>query len=111
MVSARGYGSISDTATVQERLRRLEKSFENLFVEVGRVKDKHEAEIRSTQEKLQGLVEETNQEVDRLSKRLKKAFVDGLHLEWVAVLYFFVGVILATATPEIVDPSSLLSRP
>ena len=58
----------------------------------------YKAESEKSLNEVRGKIKEGD---NRLEQLIDKAFVGGIDLEWVGILYFVVGVVLATASSDI----------
>lgn len=111
--SGHGIGGVAGSVSVSLRVRpagngTLERRIEFLESEIEDLKrqmqetDRYLREYRAESEKSLDEVREQMREGDnRLERLIDKAFVGGINLEWVGILYFIVGVVLATASSDI----------
>jgi hypothetical protein len=99
--SARGRVSPGPQATLEQRVAMLEDSYTRLFDEVGNLG----SEVRRrTDESSSNLRAETafREAGDkRVEEQLMETAVGGLHLDFWGVLFFILGIIAGTASPEI----------
>ncbi len=104
-VAVTGYGTVSlpPTASLEERIAALERGLNQANGRIHQVENRigEEARIRSSaleSERRERVVEDqSNQQL------IEKAAAGDLHLEFIGVLWLALGVILATASNEIVS--------
>jgi hypothetical protein len=106
--SGRGRVSAGSGTPIERRVEILEQSYASLFDEVGTLTDvvkRDTDELRSASQ----VEAEARKAADKaIEARLDEAVVGGLHLEFVGLFFFLVGMILSAVSPEI---SSVLGEP
>ena len=88
-------------ATLERRIEFLESEIEDLrrhMQKTDRNLTDYKAESEKSLNEVRGKIKEGD---NRLEQLIDKAFVGGIDLEWVGILYFVVGVVLATASSDI----------
>ena len=100
-VSARLSLRPGPSSSMERRIEILEQGIEELKTDMRELKKS----VRRDKEEHRSSLEEVRHELrtssERLDKLLDEAVAGGIHLEWVGVVYFIAGVVLATAAPEI----------
>jgi hypothetical protein len=100
-VTAIGTVSAEKTASVLHRIDLLEQGQQQLFGlsnDLRRIIEQERA-VRSAELQAERIQREKKDEENR--KTLQEAAAGGLHLEVIAIVWVFLGVLLATASPEI----------
>ena len=72
---------------VKQRLRETETSLSN-----------HKAESKGALVEVRQQIDSSHNEIKQL---MDEAVVGGINLEWVGIVYFILGIVLATTSPEI----------
>lgn len=86
---------------LEKRVEMLEERTANLFSAVGELEGKLRAQsdeltLRITEERT-----EREAEHKAFGKKLERAVVGGIHAEWLGLIFFIVGIFLASASPEL----------
>ena len=88
-------------ATLERRVELLENAVENVEEELGKVGLDLGSVRSESQQSLEELRQETTKEVGNNRRLIDNAVVGGLLLEWVGIIYFLIGTVLATIAPEL----------
>ncbi len=88
-------------ATLERRVELLENAVENVEEELGKVGLDLGSVRSESQQSLEELRQETTKEVGNNRRLIDNAVGGGLLLEWVGIIYFLIGTVLATIAPEL----------
>lgn len=86
---------------LERRVEMLEERTTNLFSEVGELGGKLRVQSDELTRKITEEVTERKAGHKALEEQLERAVIGGIHVEWWGVIFFFIGVILASASPEL----------
>jgi hypothetical protein len=86
---------------LEKRVQMLEELTKNLLNEVGKLGEKLGAHSNKLALNITEEVTERKAGHRALEEKLVRAVIGGIHVEWWGVFFFIVGIILASASPEI----------
>lgn len=95
------YVNAKEGSSTEHRLKALEGNFAVLRKSHQDLQTTVNEKFTKAQNKHISLEASLNETKKQLDDKLTSAVADGLHLEWTALVFFIVGVVLATASPEI----------
>jgi hypothetical protein len=87
--------------TLERRVEILEQNYESLFKEVGAIDDTLTRKAQELSDAIRTERAEREARDTRIEAQVTDAVAGGLPLDWVGVIYFFIGVIAGTASQEI----------
>ena len=100
-MSARARVAAGPNASLEHRVTILEREHALLFDEVGKLSEKTKQKLEELSNAITVEGRE-RQEADKgVKEQLKKAVAEGLPLGRVGAVCFFIGIIAASASPEI----------
>jgi hypothetical protein len=101
VASARMRVTAGPNASLEHRVAVLEREHAALFDEVGKLTGDADRKIGELSNAI-ALERSDRQEADKaIKQQLKRAVAGGLPLGWVGAVCFFIGIIAASASPEI----------
>lgn len=100
---ARGRGRAipAPGSSIELRVELLERTVTSLDSEVGQLDAAHHELKTNTEQALKKEAEERSRATAELKQSLDTAIAGGVYLERLGVGYFVIGIVLATAAPEI----------
>ena len=108
MGRARAYVSPGPKSSLERRVELLESTVKTLHKEVGELGSRQASHEKETSAALKKEAGERQSADDSLKKSLDSAIADGVYLDWLGVMLFILGVVLATGSAEI---APLLEHP
>jgi hypothetical protein len=100
-ISARAYVNAAPNAPLEHRVAVLEREHAALRDEVGKLSEETKRKVGELSNAM-ALEHSGRQEADNgIKEQLKKAVAEGLPLARVGAVFFFIGIIAASASPEI----------
>lgn len=103
IASGRATVHASADATVEERLKSLEAKIKMLDGEISRLQTKQRESESALRSKIEEERKARNDQVSRVENLINSLVVDGIHIEWVGVFLFLVGITLGTIPEEVRD--------
>lgn len=91
----------SKNSSLDRRVKILEGEIENVRKELVTMERTFNEYKSGNEKSIEKIRQENNKKFKKFEEVLDKAFIGGIHIERVGIWYFLVGVILATAAPEI----------
>ena len=88
-------------SSIEGRIEALEGEMEDLKREVTAVEETLNRHKEDNRNSLETMREENRKKHESLKRLMDEAVVGGINLEWVGIWYLLVGIVLATAAPEI----------
>ena len=89
------------SSSLEGRIEALEGEVEDLRGEISAVEKALSQHKDDSRNSLEAMREENRTRHESLERLVDEAVVGGIHLEWVGIWYLLVGIVLATAAPEI----------
>jgi len=101
--TGRGRGSVlpGPNTPLERRVELLEERTKSLFSEVDILEGKLRAQSDELTLKMTEEVTKRKAEHRALEEKLETAVIGNIHVEWWGVFFFIVGIILASASPEL----------
>lgn len=100
-MTARGRLGVRENATIEQRVNVLEKNFDSLDREVDKLTQSTEQRHKEIESKLRDEISEREQGDQKLSESITQTLVQGVSVELLGVWFFMVGIVMATASPEL----------
>ena len=88
-------------SSLERRVEILEDEIEDIIRDMRIVEKTLNRHKEDNKNSLEMMRQENRKSFDRLERLMDEAVVGGIHLEWVGILYFLAGIVLATTAPEI----------
>ena len=88
-------------SSLERRVEILEDEMEEVRRDVRTVEKTLNRHKEDSKNSLEMMRQENRKSFDRLERLMDEAVVGGINLEWVGILYFLAGNVLATTAPEI----------
>ena len=100
IVCARGRTGPPPGASIEQRVARLESHYDALYDQVGALETSSRRAGRELRETLQTESGARRAADEQLTARLDAAVAGGLQLELLGVVFFLIGILLGTSSPE-----------
>jgi uncharacterized protein (TIGR04206 family) len=97
----RVFVSPSPDTPLEKRVEMLEEKTKNLFSEVDELGEKIRAQSDGLALKITEEVTQRKAGQRAFEEQLESAIIGGSHVEWWGVIFFIVGIILASTSPEL----------
>lgn len=101
VVSGRARGSPGPNTSLDQRVSMLEDQYSHLFDEVGSLASETKTRIQEVENSLKAESSERKRADENTREQLRQAVAAGLPLARVGVLFFVVGILAGTASPEL----------
>ena len=89
--------------TLKRRVEILEDETKNLFVAVEELGTNLGAQSKELALKINGEIAERKASHRSFEEQLKRALIGDIHIDWWGIIFFIIGIILASLSPEISD--------
>lgn len=99
--SGRGRVTSGPNTPLEDRVAMLERGYASLFDEVGKVDERLVAHVKDTKDSFTRESSDRKLAIDQVTERLTSAVAGDLHLQILGVVLFVLGVIAASASPEL----------